>query len=108
MFPGGGGGNGEALLIIWLLGSPANGGPLGPLTRGTGGGMKPGPAVSHSVAGVLGTVEFPRSLLVSLLVDSNFEDTGPSGGGAIILRSCSHGGDRDLSEGALGASDSLL
>jgi hypothetical protein len=31
----------------------------------------------------------------------------PGGGWAVILRSCSHGGDRDLSEGALGASDNL-
>lgn len=62
LIAGGGGGNGSGQLIMGLLGSSAKRGPLGTLSWGTGGGMKPGPAASNSV-GEMGTVEFPGLLL---------------------------------------------
>lgn len=58
MFPGGGAGNGGGLLIMGLLGSNGKGRLLGPLSWGTGEGMKPGPAASNSAGGELGRVEF--------------------------------------------------
>lgn len=77
MFPGGGGGKGGgALLTNWLLGSTGNNGAL---TGRNGGGTKPRPAASHSSGREeSGTVELPGSSLVSFLLDSIFEGTGPS------------------------------
>lgn len=51
----------------------------GPLTGGKGGGTKPGPLASLSVGGdESGTFKLPKSSLLSLLLDSISEDTGPS------------------------------
>lgn len=76
MFPGGGGGKEGPLLMNWLLGSTGNNGSL---TGGKGGGKKPRPAASHSAGiGESGTLELPRLSLVSFLLDSISEGTGPS------------------------------
>lgn len=51
----------------------------GTLTRGRGGGTKPGPAASFSVGtDESGTFKLPRSSLLSFLLDSISEDTPPS------------------------------
>lgn len=74
MLPGGGGGKGGPLLMIWLLGYIRNGG-----RGGNGGGTKPGPAALLSAGREEpGTFELPGSSLVSFLLDSISEDTGPS------------------------------
>lgn len=81
MFPRGGGGNRGGLLIMGLLGSSAMGGPLGPLSWGNGGEMKPLPAASNSGGGVLGTVDFSGSLFLSFFMVVISKDSGSTGYG---------------------------
>lgn len=76
MLPGGGGGKGGPLLMYGPLGSIGN---KGPLIGGKGEGTKLGPVASLSMGGdESGTFKLPRSSLLSFLLDSISEDTGPS------------------------------